>query len=93
MNSKVFLFTNKKGEIKNFLEKYDNKKIELEDSLYWQKEFSNPIEISEIIAAFADNINKFNLIMWISLDKNIFIKVSSLNSNDIIKYLFERYPY
>lgn len=93
MNSKVFLFANKKGEIKNFLEKYDNKKIELEDSLYWQKEFSNPIEISEIIAAFADNINKFNLIMWISLDKNIFIKVSSLNSNDIIKYLFERYPY
>ena len=93
MNSKVFLFSNKKGEIKNFLEKYDNKQIELEDSLYWQKEFSNPIEISEIIAAFADNINKFNLIMWISLDKNIFIKVSSLNSNDIIKYLFERYPY
>ncbi len=93
MNSKVFLFANKKGEIKNFLEKYDNKQIELEDSLYWQKEFSNPIEISEIIAAFADNINKFNLIMWISLDKNIFIKVSSLNSNDIIKYLFERYPY
>ena len=73
MNSKVFLFANKKGEIKNFLEKYDNKQIELEDSLYWQKEFSNPIEISEIIAAFADNINKFNLIMWISLDKNIFI--------------------
>lgn len=62
MNSKVFLFANKKGEIKNFLEKYDNKQIELEDSLYWQKEFSNPIEISEIIAAFADNINKFNLI-------------------------------
>ena len=93
MNSKVFLFANKKGEIKNFLEKYDNKQIELEDSLYWQKEFSNPIDISEIIAAFADNINKFNLIMWISLDKNIFIKVSSLNSNDIIKYLFERYPY
>ena len=93
MNSKVFLFANKKGEIKNFLEKYDNKQIELEDSLYWQKEFSNPIEISEIIAAFSDNINKFNLIMWISLDKNICIKVSSLNSNDIIKYLFERYPY
>ena len=93
MNSKVFLFANKKGEIKNFLEKYDNKQIELEDSLYWQKEFSNPIEISEIIAAFADNINKFNLIMWISPDKNISITVSSLNSNDIIKYLFERYPY
>ena len=65
MNSKVFLFANKKGEIKNFLEKYDNKQIELEDSLYWQKEFSNPIEITEMIAAFVDNINNFNIAIFL----------------------------
>ncbi len=93
MISKVILISNKKNEINRFLEKYENKKIRLENSLIWEKEFSNPIEITEIIAAFVDNFNNFKLMMWITLDKNIFIKISPLNSNDIIKYLFERYPY
>lgn len=93
MKAKVILLSKKENEIKAFLEKFTNKKIELENSNLWQKDFSNPIEISEIIAAFIDNIHIFNLIMWITLDKNIFIKVSPANSNHIIKYLFERYPY
>ena len=46
-----------------------------------------------MIAVFVDNINLFNIMMWITLDKNVYIKISPLNSNDIIKYLFERYPY
>lgn len=93
MISKVILISNKKNEIKNFLEKFENKKIEPEDSYYWKQEFSNPIEITEMIAVFVDNINLFNIMMWITLDKNVYIKISPLNSNDIIKYLFERYPY
>ena len=71
MNAKVMLLSKKDGDIEKFLNKFLNKKIELEKS----------------------NIHSFNLIMWITLDKNIFIKVSPANSNDIIKYLFERYPY
>ena len=35
----------------------------------------------------------FDIKMWISLDKDIFIKISEYNANEIIKYLFERYPY
>ena len=93
MISKVILISHKEGEIKKFLNKYENKKIEPENSFYWKKEFSNPIEITEMIAAFVDNINNFNIMMWVTLDKNIFIKISPLNSNEIIKYLFERYPY
>lgn len=90
---KVFLISNDKKAILNFLQKFNNKKIELENPFIWRKDFSNPIEITEIIAAFIDNINTFNFVMWISLDQNIFIKVSPLNSNELIKYLFERYPY
>lgn len=93
MFSKVFLISNQENEIQNFLEKFSNKKIELENPFFWKKGFTNPIDISEIIAAFIDNINTFNLVMWISLDKDIFIKISSENSNAVIKYLFERYPY
>ena len=93
MLAKIFLFSNTKGEINNFLEKFFSKKIELAQSLYWQKDFSNPIELSEFIAAFIDNIEDFNIFMWISLDKDIFIKVSPQNADTLIKYLFERYPY
>lgn len=94
MNTKVILFSSDINELNSFLSKFYNTNIELENSsLSWQKNFSNPIEMSELIAAFVDNINSFNITMWISLDQNIFIRISSSNADTVIKYLFERYPY
>lgn len=93
MKAKLILYSNKNDEINNFLNKFYSKKSIYINSESWKKEFSNPIEISEFIAAFTDNINSFNISMWISLDKDVFIKISPSNSNQIIKYLFERYPY
>lgn len=93
MSATVALFSNKNNEIHNFLSKFYDSNISIKNPLSWQKKFDNPIEISEIVAAFVDNINFFNLNMWVSLDKNVFIKVSPSNANHVIKYLFERYPY
>jgi len=93
MKAQIFLFGNKSSEINNFLNKFYSNKSQHSTSTSWKKEFPNPVEITEFIAAFADNINSFDLVMWISLDENVFIKISPSNSNYIIKYLFERYPY
>ena len=93
MVAKVILFSNKNGEIDNFLSKFYSSHISTKDSFSWKKDFPNPIEISEIIAAFSDNIPYFDIDMWISLDEDIFIKISPLNVDFIIKYIFERYPY
>ena len=93
MVAKVILFSNKNGEIDNFLSKFYSSHISTKDSFSWKKDFLNPIEISEIIAAFSDNIPYFDIDMWISLDEDIFIKISPLNVDFIIKYIFERYPY
>ncbi len=93
MVAKVILFSNTDGEIDNFLNKFYNSNITSTNSMSWKKDFPNPIEISEIAAAFSDNDSLFNLNMWISLDEDVFIKVSSSNVNTIIKYIFERYPY
>ena len=93
MNAKVMLLSKKDGDIEKFLNKFLNKKIELEKSNIWKKDFSNPIEISEIVAAFSDNNKSFDIDMWISLDENIYIKISPLNADLVIKYIFERYPY
>ena len=93
MKAKVILFSDKSNEINDFLNKFYSNNSNREISVSWEKEFGNPVEITEFIAAFADNINSFDLTMWISLDKDVFIKISPSNSNSIIKYLFERYPY
>lgn len=93
MIAKVILYSNKKNEIINFLSKFYNTSFDIGISQLWKKDFINPIEISEFIAAFADNINCFDIAMWISLDEDIFIRISSSNADNVIKYLFERYPY
>ena len=56
-----------------------------------QKNYKNPIEIADIISALLEN--DYDINMWISLDKDVFINVTEHNADDIIRYLFERYPY
>lgn len=96
MIAKVFLFSSNPENINNFLNKFYNssslKNFNISNSA-WSKNFNNPLDISELAAAYADNFHSNNLNMWISLDFGLFIKVSPSNVNDIIKYLFERYPY
>ena len=81
------------GEIKKFLDSFYGKNIVLDNSLTWKKDFKNGAEIAEFIGVFIDNNYKFKINMWISLDKNFFINITEYNSEQIIRYLFERYPY
>lgn len=89
----VNLFSEKNGEINKFLSNFYNTDIGLENSLKWQKKYDNPIEIADIVGTYIDNIDDYFLNMWISLDKGIYIHVTEINANDIIKYLYERFPY
>ncbi len=89
----VNLFSEKKGEINKFLSNFYNTDIGLRDNLKWQKKYDNPIEIADIVGTYIDNIDDYFLNMWISLDKGIYIHVTEINANDIIKYLYERFPY
>ena len=93
MNTIINLYSTKKNEIKKFLEHYYNKKKELEDELKWTKEFNNPIEMAEIMGTFIDNNDKYEINMWISLDNGVLINVTEYNIDEIIRYLYERYPY
>lgn len=93
MKTKINFYSEKNGEIKKFLEQYYSKNFELENSLFFQKEFDNPIDMIDIISCFIDNNNKFNINLWISLDKDVYICVTDSNLNSLIKYIYERYPY
>lgn len=83
----------KSGEIEKFLNYYYNQNIILKNPLFWKKEFDNPTEIVELIGIFIDNKEKINANMWVSLDKDVFICVNDNNSNNLIKYIYERFPY
>lgn len=90
----VNLYSKKNNEIFRFLKSYDKENIDENKSvLEWKKEFENPIEIADIIGVFIDNNESFDINMWISLDKDFFINVTDNNADQIIRYLFERYPY
>ncbi len=93
MIAKVFLLSSKSDDISEFLYKFYDKEIDIDNSMSWTSDFLNPVDLAEIIAAFVDNISNFDIIMWISLDQNLFIRISPNNADIIIKYLFERYPY
>ena len=89
----VNLYSEKLGELNNFLSKFYNTNLEIYNDLSWEKKYNNPIEMAEIIGVFLDNIDDYFINMWICLDKNVYINVNEKNGNDIIKYLYERYPY
>ncbi len=92
----VKLYSKKENEISSFLNKFDGlilKNANNQTLTEWEKSFSNPIEIADIIGVFIDNNDKFSINMWISLDTNFFINITNNNADQIIRYLFERYPY
>ena len=93
MKAIVDLYSEKDDEINKFLNKfYDNLDLN-ENNLKWEKEFENPLEMADIIGTFIDNNDKFQINMWISIDEGFFINVNDGNVNEIIKYLYERFPY
>ena len=92
MNS-VNIYSEKENEIKKFLELYYSTNININPNLKFKKDFANPIDMIDLISCFADNSHKFNISIWISLDEDVYIRVSEQNINSIIKYLYERYPW
>lgn len=95
MNAIVRLYSDKIGEIPKFLAHFFDKNTPqtIEEELLWQKEYENPVEIADIIGAYIENQEDYKINMWVSLDKDLFINITKNNADEIIRYLYERYPY
>ncbi len=90
----VSLYSNQKNEIRRFLCGFFNTdNINIDNDLKWEYYYENAIESANIIGVFIDNNEKFKINMWVSLDTGFFINVTDFNSDKIIRYLYERYPY
>lgn len=89
----VNLYSENSSEIEKFLSSFYNSSFNINNELNWHHKYDNPIEITEIIGAFIDNLDDFKIIMWVSLDKGVYVNVTNENADNLIKYLYERYPY
>ena len=92
MNS-IAIYSEIDGEIKKFLETFYSKNFNLDDNLFWENKYQNPIDMIDLISTFIDNNEKFNINIWISLDENIYVCVTEQNLDKLIRYIYERYPY
>jgi len=89
----VHLYSKQKGELDRFLSLFYNTEFDIKDHLSWEKQYKNPVELAEIVGTFIDNCEDFNVTMWVCLDKNVYVHITKENADDIIKYLYERFPY
>ena len=87
------MYSEKTGEIKKFLEAFYSKNFNLDNNLFWENKYQNPIDMIDLISVFIDNKDKFKINLWLSLDENIYICVTEKNLDKLIRYLYERYPY
>ena len=46
-----------------------------------------------LLGVFLDNIDDYDIVMWISLDKGMLVKITPNNADSIIRYIYERFPY
>lgn len=92
MKSIINLYSETPGEIKKFLAVFYAKNIELKGDLFWENSYDNPIDMIELVSCFIDNKEKFKINLWISFDSGVFINVTEDNLENIIKYIYERFP-
>ncbi len=93
MKPSINLFSEKYGEIKKFLDLYYSKNFNLNNDFSYKKDFESPIEMIDFLCCFIDNNDKFEINLWITIDKNVYICVTDQNLDYLIKYFYERYPY
>lgn len=105
MHTIVKLYSNAENEIFRFLQKFYQNSEESatknasllsdvsKNTLEWEHVYANPIEITDIIGIFAENRQNYAINMWICMDENVFINVTEQNADEIIRYLYERFPY
>lgn len=98
MKTFIKLYSDTNGEINRFLNKFylateDILRAVNSDTLELEIEYENPVEMSDMIGTFIENKDEYKINMWLCIDENVLINVTVNNADDIIRYLYERFPY
>ncbi len=89
MSITVSLWADKTGVIKEFLEKYYQKNINMDDNVgKWLNIYKKPLEAVDMISAVIDNSDKYKISVYIQVDEGNLHHVTEENHNSIIKDMF-----
>ena len=92
MSITINLVSEKYGELEQFLSNYFEKDMLVDsDTLEWTYTFRKPLDSVSMINAIIDNSDIYSFTPWISMDKDLFIKIEENNHNDLVKYIFDRF--
>lgn len=94
----VKLYASKPNEITRYLNKFFQtleipKTMEQSDLVEWQGSYSNPLDLVDFVSYHQDQLDDFEVGLWICLDPSLYIQVTKENSDDIIRYIYQRFPY
>ena len=98
MKTFIKLYSDVNGEISRFVNSFylateDILKTVNLNTLELEIDYQNPVEMSDIIGTFIENKDNYRINMWLSIDEDVLINVTPNNADDIIRYLYERFPY
>lgn len=98
MKTFIKLYSDVNGEISKFVNSFylateDILKVVNSDTLELEIDYQNPVEMSDMIGTFIENKDNYKINMWLSIDEDVLINVTSNNADEIIRYLYERFPY
>ena len=77
----VNLYSENSKELERFLSSFYNSSFNINNNLNWEHKYENPVEITEIIGVLVDNFEDFKIMMWVSLDKGVYIHVTKENAD------------
>ena len=98
MKTFIKLYSDINGEISRFVNSFylateDILKAVHSNTLELEIDYQNPVEMSDMIGTFIENKDDYKINMWLSIDEDVLINVTSNNADEIIRYLYERFPY
>ncbi len=92
MSITLSIWSTKQGEIRRFLQSYYEKDYSNEEySRRWVGDFSNPMNSIDMISALMDNIECFDLTLYIHMENGYLHKITEKNYEDVIRGLIGIY--
>lgn len=89
MSITVTLWSGKPGEIREFMEKFYQKDVKMEEGVdQWIYVYRKPLDAIDIISTVMDNNYKYNINVCLQVNDCDLHPVTNENYNDIIKGLF-----
>lgn len=92
MSVTLSLWSTKQGEIRRFLHSFYEKDFHTEElSRRWMGDFHNPMDSIDMISALMDNLEKYDLSMYIHMENGFLHRITLNNYDDVIKGLIGIY--